>query len=151
MLSLHRPTSSSSSTTNFQWLPHCLLVSLLLVTCNCFTYVHGRGTDMGSTVNTSRDRYLASLLARRSDLKAVSHLLPTAASRVRNQVWSCEIRGGQSGSGASFLRVFWCPCQSSLHRLIRTHPLSTRTSTMYVQGRVSPCTATSMWSIGLVQ
>jgi hypothetical protein len=39
----------------------------------------------------------------------VSHRLPTAAARVRAQVGSCGICGGQSGSGAAFLRVFWFP------------------------------------------
>jgi hypothetical protein len=37
--------------------------------------------------------------------QAVSHWLPTAVARVRAQVSSCGIFGGQSGTGADFLRV----------------------------------------------
>jgi hypothetical protein len=35
--------------------------------------------------------------------------LPTTAARVRSQIRSCEICGGQSGSGTCFLRVFRFP------------------------------------------
>jgi hypothetical protein len=41
--------------------------------------------------------------------QAVSHLLPTAAARVRAQVRSCGICGEQSGIGAGFLRVLRFP------------------------------------------
>jgi hypothetical protein len=37
--------------------------------------------------------------------QAVSRRLPNAAARVRAQVRSCEICGGQSGTGAGFLQV----------------------------------------------
>jgi hypothetical protein len=37
--------------------------------------------------------------------QAVSRRLPTATTRVRAQVRSCGICGGQSGSGVGFLRV----------------------------------------------
>jgi hypothetical protein len=40
---------------------------------------------------------------------AVSCRLPTAASRVRTQVRSYGFRGGQSGTGAGFLRVLRFP------------------------------------------
>jgi hypothetical protein len=41
--------------------------------------------------------------------QAVSHRLLTAAARVRAQVRSCGICGGQSGTGAGFLRVLRFP------------------------------------------
>jgi hypothetical protein len=41
----------------------------------------------------------------RAIAQAVSRHLPTPAARVRSQVRSCGIDGGQSGTGASFLRV----------------------------------------------
>jgi hypothetical protein len=45
----------------------------------------------------------------RAIAQAVSRLLPTAAARVRAQVWSSGICGGQSGAGAGFLRVLRFP------------------------------------------
>jgi hypothetical protein len=41
----------------------------------------------------------------RAIAQAVSRRFPTAAARVRSQVRSCGICGGQSGTGASFLRI----------------------------------------------
>jgi hypothetical protein len=41
--------------------------------------------------------------------QAVSRRFPTAATRVRAQVRSCGIWGGQSGTGAGFLRVLRLP------------------------------------------
>jgi hypothetical protein len=41
--------------------------------------------------------------------QAVSHWLPTAAARVRSHFRSCGICGGQSGTGAGFLRVLRFP------------------------------------------
>jgi hypothetical protein len=40
---------------------------------------------------------------------AVSRWLPTAAARVQTRVWSSGICGGQSGTGAGFLRVLRFP------------------------------------------
>jgi hypothetical protein len=89
MLSLHRPTSSSSSTTNFPWLSPCFLVrvllSLIFVTCNCFIYI-GEERTWTYSKHISRDRYPASLLARRSDIQKthVTWSSPTAAWRHRD-------------------------------------------------------------------
>jgi hypothetical protein len=47
--------------------------------------------------------------AGRSIAHAVSRRLPTAASRVRARVLSCGNCGGQSGTGAGFLRVLRFP------------------------------------------
>jgi hypothetical protein len=54
----------------------------------------------------------------RAIAQAVSRRFPTAAARVRAQIRSCGICGGQSGTGADFPRVFWFPCQFSFHRLL---------------------------------
>jgi hypothetical protein len=45
----------------------------------------------------------------RAIAQAVSRWLPTAAARVRSQVRSCEICGGQSSTGAGFIRVLQFP------------------------------------------
>jgi hypothetical protein len=45
----------------------------------------------------------------RAIAQAVSRWLPTAAARVRARVRSCEICGGQNGTGAGLLRVLRLP------------------------------------------
>jgi hypothetical protein len=45
----------------------------------------------------------------RAIAQAVSRWLPTAAAQVRSRVWSRGICGGQSGTGAGFLRVLRFP------------------------------------------
>jgi hypothetical protein len=45
----------------------------------------------------------------RAIAQAVSRRLPIAAARVRSQVSSCGMCGGQSGTEAGFLRVLRCP------------------------------------------
>jgi hypothetical protein len=53
--------------------------------------------------------YLLSLSSGRAIAQAVSRWLHTAAARVRSQVRSCGICGGQCGTGAGFLRVLRFP------------------------------------------
>jgi hypothetical protein len=48
-------------------------------------------------------------------------LLPTAPGRVRAQVRSCGIYGGQSGTGTVFSEYFGFPCQISFHWLLHFH------------------------------
>jgi hypothetical protein len=45
----------------------------------------------------------------RAIAQAVSRWLSTAAARVRSQIRACGICGGQSGTGAGFLRVLRFP------------------------------------------
>jgi hypothetical protein len=45
----------------------------------------------------------------RAIAQAVSRWIPTAVARVRSQVWSSGICGGQSGAAAGFLRVLRFP------------------------------------------
>jgi hypothetical protein len=47
----------------------------------------------------------------RATAQAVSRQFPTAAARVRAQVRSCGVCGGQSVTGAGFLRLFRFPLQ----------------------------------------
>jgi hypothetical protein len=72
----------------------------------------------------------------RAIAQAVSCWLSTAEDRVRAQVWSSGICGGQSGAGAGFLRVLWfllpvlipptAPHSSSLVRGWYNRPVSGR-------------------------
>jgi hypothetical protein len=60
--------------------------------------------------------------------QAVSRRLPTAAARVRAQVRSCGICGGQSGTGADFLRVLRIPLPILIPPLFHIHHLSSGAS-----------------------
>jgi hypothetical protein len=67
----------------------------------------------------------------RAIAQAVSRRLPTAAARVRSQVRSCGICGGQSGTEADFLRVLQFPptpphSSSSIIRSWYNRPVSGR-------------------------
>jgi hypothetical protein len=50
----------------------------------------------------------------RSIAQAANRRLPTSAARVRARVRSCGICGGQSGTGAGFLRVLRFPSPISI-------------------------------------
>jgi hypothetical protein len=68
--------------------------------------------------------------------------LPTAAAWVRSQIRSCEIRGGQSGTGAGFLRVLRLPLPiiipySSIIRGWYNMPISGR-RTKWTQSHSTP-------------
>jgi hypothetical protein len=55
------------------------------------------------------DKEILNLRFGRAIAQAASRWLPTAAARVRSQVRSCGISGGQSGTEAGFLRVLRFP------------------------------------------
>jgi hypothetical protein len=59
-------------------------------------------------VNQATEVYF-SLVEGRATPQAISRRLPTGTARVRAQVNSCGICGGQSGSGAGFLRILQFP------------------------------------------
>jgi hypothetical protein len=65
----------------------------------------------------------------RAIAQAVIRRLPTAAARVRTQVRSCGIFGGQSSPGTSFLTVLRFPCQFSVHGLLHINHLSSGAGT----------------------
>jgi hypothetical protein len=67
-------------------------------------FIIGNITVNYSSIKFSQLLYLLSAKGR-AIAQAVSRWLPTAAARVRAQIWSCGICGGQSGAGAGFLRV----------------------------------------------
>jgi hypothetical protein len=71
---------------------------------------------------------LPALPLRRTVAQAVSRRLPKAAARVRAQVKSCGICGGQSGIGAGFLRVFRFPLP------IRIAPIAPQSSSSIIWG-----------------
>jgi hypothetical protein len=63
-------------------------------------------------------------------VKAVSCRLPTAAARVRAQVRSCGICGGQSGAGGGYIRVFRFPLPI-LIKSTASYSLIALSSTLY--------------------
>jgi hypothetical protein len=66
----------------------------------------------------------------RAIAQAVSRRLPIAAARVRSQVKSCGICGGQRGLVQGFSEYFGFPCQFSFHRLLHTHHIPSGAGTV---------------------
>jgi hypothetical protein len=62
--------------------------------------------------------------------QAVNRRLPTAAARVRAQVRSRGICGGQMTLGQVFSEYFGFPCQFSFHRLFHNDNLSSGAGTI---------------------
>jgi hypothetical protein len=54
-------------------------------------------------------RFGVTYLLGRAITQAISRWLPTVAARVRARIWYCGICGGQSGTGAGFLRILRFP------------------------------------------
>jgi hypothetical protein len=78
-----------------------------LLDCKSFAYT--LACYMYVPVYTCLHEYILTYMHDRAITQAVSRRFPKAAVQVLARVWSCGIYGGQSGSGASFLRVFWFP------------------------------------------
>jgi hypothetical protein len=77
----------------------------------CVDFAYALCSKMSRNPHTSYPRELNKdiSVSGRSIAQTVSGRLPTAAARVRAQIKSCEICGGQSGTGAGFLRVLRFP------------------------------------------
>jgi hypothetical protein len=60
-------------------------------------------------VFSARNLYCTTIMRGHAVAQAVSRQLLTAAVRVQSQVRSCGMHGGQSGTGAGFLRVLQFP------------------------------------------
>jgi hypothetical protein len=70
------------------------------LTATVLRYRHDHSVPPSPTTSLSDGRAIA---------QAVNRRLPTAAARVRAQVRSCGICGGQSGTGEGFLRALTFP------------------------------------------
>jgi hypothetical protein len=104
-VSLRVPTRNIRNFLKFSFCPsnkHCPFAR-----CACAANVAGKDIDIGLTI-----------------AQAVSRRIPIAAARVRAQVRSCGICGGQSGTGAGFLRVLRVPL------LIRIPPTAQHSSSI---------------------
>jgi hypothetical protein len=86
--------------------------------------------ERASKDNGISARDLLCLLQGRAIAQVVSGWLPTTAARVRSQVKSRGICGGESGTGVGFPLYFDFPCQFSFHQLLHTHNLSSVAGTI---------------------
>jgi hypothetical protein len=87
-----------------------------------------------SVIRTGRSQYhnttfsCSKISEGRAIAQAVSRRLPTAAAQIRVRFRSCRICGGQSGTGAGFLRVLRFPMP------IRTPPIALQLLSYVIRG-----------------
>jgi hypothetical protein len=91
---------------DYYWCPNEIWVS---VPCSLIDHYQPCGRIYMSMPLYNKSFYPADKRLGSAIAQAVSRRLPTADVRVRAQVRSCEISGGQSGTGAGFLRVLRFP------------------------------------------
>jgi hypothetical protein len=96
-----------------------------LVTDTCTYWFHEDISDNTSFVTGPLP---PTVYSGRAIAQAVSRWLPTVAARVRDRIMSCGICGGQSGTGAGFLRVLWSPLP------IRIPPIAPQSSSSIIRG-----------------
>jgi hypothetical protein len=129
----HRKYNSSVACAIFATLMSCLLCSNLVTSFSqlCHNILRGWSFTLESI-----QMFPTNLRVGRTIAQAVSRRLPTAAARVRAQLKSYGICGGQSGTEAGFLQVLWfplpmfipstAPLSSSIFRCSYNRPVSGR-------------------------
>jgi hypothetical protein len=91
-------------------------ISQYAITARVFSFCcHALSLSMSDLTWSNADHY------GRAISQAASCQLPTMSAQVRAQVKSCGVCGGQSGTGAGFLRVRRFPVQFSFRRLFHIH------------------------------
>jgi hypothetical protein len=85
-----------------------------------YSYFGYTQTEHGVTWLTLSVVFLTPSRQGRAVAQAVSRWLPTAAARVRVRA-ACEVCGGQSGTGAGFLRVLRFPLPIIFHQFLHHH------------------------------
>jgi hypothetical protein len=79
---------------------------------------------------------------------------PTMAVYIQSQVSSCGICGGQSDTGAGFIRVLGFPCQFSFHQLwtqLRCTPPNAQVEYFQVKGFILSINEPTPWSRTLLE